>query len=67
MKNLLVHGLIYIGLGLVFTYFAINSVNTRGWGFFAYLFIAFATYDIGAGLRLIGLHFKIKNTKNEKK
>ncbi|PPA68444.1 YdiK family protein [Jeotgalibacillus proteolyticus] len=67
MRKPLTHGIFYLLLGAAFTYFAVNSVNTNGWGFFAYLFILFATYDIGAGIRLIALHFKIKRYMNEKK
>ncbi|KIL52231.1 hypothetical protein KP77_07040 [Jeotgalibacillus alimentarius] len=67
MRSPLGHGVFYLILGVFFVYFAINSVNDSGWGFFAYLFVAFATYDIGAGLRLIGLHFKIKKHMKEKK
>lgn len=66
MRNPLRTGFIYILLGAVFTYFAINSVNENGWGPFAYLFVAFATYDIGSGIRLILLHFKIKRHMREK-
>ncbi|MDG5473113.1 YdiK family protein [Jeotgalibacillus sp. ET6] len=67
MRKPLTHGITYILLGAVFTYFAINTVNTDGWGFFAYLFILFATYDIGSGIRLIGLHFRIKKHLDQKK
>ncbi|MEW9503269.1 YdiK family protein [Jeotgalibacillus marinus] len=67
MRSPLAHGVIYLLLGIAFTYFAINSVNTSGWGLFAYLFIALATFDIGSGLRMILLHFKIKKHIKEKK
>jgi len=67
MRSPLTHGLIYIGLGLVFTYLAVDSVNRGGWGFFAYIFVLFATYDIGSGIRLVMLHLKIKKKMNEKK
>ena len=67
MRSPLVHGFIYLLLGTFFTYFAINSVNTSGWGVWAYLFIGLATFDIGSGLRMILLHFKIKQKLNEKK
>ncbi|MGD7045875.1 YdiK family protein [Jeotgalibacillus proteolyticus] len=67
MRKPLTHGIIYMLLGVVFTYFAINTVNSEGWGFFAYLLILFATYDIGAGIRLIALHFRIKKHLDQKK
>ncbi|WP_227396982.1 YdiK family protein [Jeotgalibacillus aurantiacus] len=67
MRSPLGHGVFYLILGFFFVFFAINSVNENGWGVWAYIFVAFATYDIGAGIRLIGLHLKIKKHMNEKK
>jgi hypothetical protein len=53
-------GLLYLLLGVLFTYFAINNVKEEGWGFFSYLLIILATFDLGAGLKMIAIHFKIK-------
>ncbi|MHC0039330.1 YdiK family protein [Pseudoneobacillus sp. C159] len=53
-------GFLYLLLGVLFTYFAINNVKEEGWGFFSYLLIILATFDLGAGLKMIAIHFKIK-------
>lgn len=59
-------GILYIILGILFTYFAIDSVQREGeWGFFTYLLILLATFDFGNGLRMIFFHFKMKSKKNE--
>ncbi|MBM4765369.1 YdiK family protein [Bacillus sp. B15-48] len=54
-------GIVYLVLGLLFTYVAILTVNETGWGFFSYLLVLLATFDIGAGIRMIQFHFKLKN------
>ncbi|NKE08111.1 YdiK family protein [Mesobacillus selenatarsenatis] len=54
-------GIVYILLGSLFTYFAIQNVNDSGWGFFSYLLVALATFDFGSGIRMILFHFKLKN------
>ncbi|MBM7588230.1 hypothetical protein JOC86_004827 [Bacillus pakistanensis] len=64
-RSPLFSGLIYMILGVLFTYFAIQNVNNQGWGFFSYLLVLLATLDFGSGLRMVNLHFKIK--KNLKK
>jgi Domain of unknown function (DUF4305) len=64
-RSPLFSGFIYIILGVLFTYFAIQNVNNQGWGFFSYLLVLLATLDFGSGLRMVNLHFKIK--KNIKK
>ncbi|MCP3742489.1 YdiK family protein [Rossellomorea sp. BNER] len=64
-RSPLFSGFIYIILGVLFTYFAIQNVNNQGWGFFSYLLVLLATLDFGSGLRMVNLHFKIK--KNMKK
>lgn len=64
----LVSGIIYIVLGVLFTFFAVQDVQRNGeWGFFTYLLVILATFDFGSGIRMILLHYKIKNIKNEKK
>ncbi|UQD50870.1 DUF4305 domain-containing protein [Bacillus methanolicus] len=57
----LISGMFYIMLGTLFTFFAIQNVNEAGWGFFTYLLVILATFDIGSGIRMIAFHFKIKN------
>ncbi|WP_059174235.1 YdiK family protein [Bacillus sp. FJAT-27445] len=58
-------GIVYLLLGLLFTYFAVESVRNEGWGFFAYLLVILATFDFGAGIRMIGIHFKLKKTQKK--
>lgn len=61
-------GIIYAGLGILFTTIAVQTVNSSGWGFFAYILVLIATLDLGSGLRMILIHFKIKSIqKNNKK
>ncbi|GAM16189.1 YdiK family protein [Mesobacillus selenatarsenatis] len=58
-------GIVYILLGSLFTYFAIQNVNETGWGFFSYLLVALATFDFGSGIRMIMFHFKLKNANKK--
>ncbi|SFB26275.1 MULTISPECIES: YdiK family protein [unclassified Bacillus (in: firmicutes)] len=58
-------GIIYVFLGILFTYFAIQNVNEDGWGLFSYLLVALATFDLGTGIRAILFHFKIKNSQKK--
>ena len=60
-------GIIYAGLGALFTAIAIQTVNSSGWGFFDYLLILIAPLDLGSGLRMIMMHFVIKSAKKKKK
>ena len=66
MKSPLSSGILYCILGAFLTYFAIIRVSTSGWGFFSYLLVLLATFEFGAGIRLMILHFKIKKNKNKK-
>lgn len=58
-------GLIYLFLGTLFTYFAIQHVQEGGWGFFAILLILLATFDYGSGLKMILFSFIIKKNSNK--
>jgi hypothetical protein len=58
-------GIVYILLGSLFTYFAIQNVNESGWGFFSYLLVALATFDFGSGIRMILFHFKLKQIQKK--
>ncbi|MCK1994895.1 YdiK family protein [Peribacillus muralis] len=60
-------GIIYAGLGALFTGIAIQTVNSSGWGIFAYILVLIATLDFGSGLRMIMVHFKIKAAQKNKK
>lgn len=58
-------GIVYILLGSLFTYFAIQNVNESGWGFFSYLLVVLATFDFGSGIRMILFHFKLKQIQKK--
>jgi len=68
-KSALLSGILYLILGALFTYFAVQSVRDHGWGFFSYILVILATFDIGTGIRLISFHFIIKRAarKNQER
>lgn len=59
-RSPLFSGIIYIVLGCLFTYFAIEDVTLNGWGFFSYLLVILATFDFGSGLRMIFFYSRYK-------
>lgn len=65
-RSPLFSGIIYIFLAVLFTYFAIQNVNEAGWGFFSYLLVLLATFDLVSGIRMVGLHYKIKKATPKK-
>lgn len=57
----LLSGILYICLGVIFTFFAIQNINQNGeWGIFTYLLILLATFDLGSGIRMLSSYFKRK-------
>ncbi|PLR98658.1 YdiK family protein [Bacillus sp. T33-2] len=58
-------GIVYILIGILFTYFAVQNVNEDGWDFFSYLLVILATFDLGAGIRMIMFYFKLKNLQKK--
>ncbi|NRD77632.1 YdiK family protein [Bacillus sp. BRMEA1] len=60
-RSPLLSGLIYLLLGGLFTYFAINDVQTSGWGFFSILLVILATFDLGSGIKLIAFHIRFRD------
>nr|WP_263323803.1 YdiK family protein [Neobacillus sp. Marseille-Q6967] len=54
-------GFIYILLGCLFTYFAIQDVAENGWGFFSYLLVLLATFDFGSGVKIMFFSYKYKD------
>ncbi|WP_409252642.1 YdiK family protein [Bacillus sp. SCS-153A] len=66
-RSPLFSGILYILLGVLFTYFAIRNVNDHGWGFFSYLMVLLATLDFVSGFRMVAMHFKIKKHMDNKK
>lgn len=59
--------ILYFGLGGLFTYIAIQSVEDTVFNFITILLAFFATVDFVLAIRLVGLHFRIKKAKEEKK
>jgi len=59
----LLSGLIYLLLGGLFTYFAIQDVQESGWGVFTILLVFLATFDLGSGLKVIFFSFFQKESK----
>jgi hypothetical protein len=64
-RSPLLSGIVYILLGSLFTYFAIQNVNESGWGLFSYLLVMLATFDFGSGIRMILFHFKLKQIQKK--
>lgn len=67
MRSPLFSAVFYFILGIVFTVFAVQQVTASGWSFFSYVLIILATFDFGAGIRLINIHFKLKQQHKSKK
>lgn len=53
-------GVVYLLLGALFTYFAVQDVQQNGWGFFSYLLVILATFDLGSGIKMTLIHFMRK-------
>lgn len=67
-QSALFSGFLYILLGIVFVFFAIQDLKQNGeWGFFTYLLVILATFDIGSGIRMILFHQKLKSIQKNKK
>lgn len=64
-QSALFSGLIYLCLGCLFTYFAIQDMQTGGWDIFTILLVILATFDIGSGLKMIFFTFVSKNNKQK--
>ncbi len=46
-------GIVYILIGVMFTYLAIQNVGLAGWNLWTYFFIALAAIDFMIGIRFI--------------
>ena len=67
-KSALFSGSLYILFGALFTYFAIQDLSrNQDWGFYTYLLVVLATFDIGSGIKLISFHFFLKKKQAENK
>ena len=49
-------GIIYLGIGFMFTYLAIFNVSTVGWNTWTFVYIAIAAIDIFVGIRFLLAH-----------
>ncbi|MED1202688.1 YdiK family protein [Heyndrickxia acidicola] len=56
-------GVFYCLLGILFTYFATQQVQSSGWGLFPFLIIFLATLDLGAGIKIIAYYILIRNQR----
>ncbi|ASV67231.1 DUF4305 domain-containing protein [Cytobacillus sp. FSL W7-1323] len=67
MRTPLFTGIISLLFGFVFIYFAIiNLQNGGGWGFLTIFILIFATFDIGGGIKLIAMHYRMKKKEDKK-
>ncbi len=58
-RSPLFSGIIYLSLGVLFTYFAVQDVHDSGWGIFTILLVLLATFDFGSGVKMILVSFLI--------
>lgn len=58
-RSPLFSGIIYLMLGVLFTYFAVQNVQESGWGIFSILLVILATFDFGSGVKMILVSFLI--------
>ena len=57
---------LYFGMGVMFTYIGIQSIDDTIWNFITIALALFATLDFAVAIRLFGIHLKIKKVKNKK-
>ncbi|AQS54392.1 hypothetical protein BW727_102078 [Jeotgalibaca dankookensis] len=62
LKNILIQIIVKLAFAVLFIYFAVDSVNTSGWGFLTWISIFFATNNIATGIQMLIAYFKIKNS-----
>ncbi|MFZ3591635.1 YdiK family protein [Bacillus sp. DJP31] len=56
-------GLLYLGMGIVFTVLAIQNKTETIWNFYTIVLILVATFDFGVSIRMFALSRKIKKAK----
>ncbi|MCP8617828.1 YdiK family protein [Salirhabdus salicampi] len=57
---------IYFFMGVVFTYIAIQSADETVWNFTTIVLTIVATFDFAVGIKLVNIHFRLKNANNKK-
>ncbi|MGY0694882.1 YdiK family protein [Virgibacillus sp. FSP13] len=55
----------YFLMGLLFTFIATQTVEDTVWSFPTILLAIFATLDFGVCIRLMSIHFRLKNKKKK--
>ncbi|WP_163970906.1 YdiK family protein [Oceanobacillus halotolerans] len=55
--------IIYLLMGVLFVYIAIQSVEDTIWNITTMVFAVVASLDFGVGIRLMSLHFRLKKKK----
>lgn len=58
-------GTLYFFMGVVFSYFAIESGGDTIWNISTIVLAIVATFDFRVSLRLFSLHIKIQNAKKK--
>ena len=58
---------LYFLMGAVFTYIAVQSANESIWNFTTIILAVVATFDFAVAIRLVSLHFRVKNSKKDEK
>ncbi|WP_206207821.1 YdiK family protein [Virgibacillus profundi] len=61
----LIMAIVYFIMGIFFVYIAVQSADETIWNFTTVVIALFATLDFGVSIRLISIHFRIKNKKKE--
>ncbi|RCW63126.1 YdiK family protein [Saliterribacillus persicus] len=62
----LISASLYFGLGILFTYIAIQSASETIWNFITIALAFFATMDFVVSYRLFRLHLHVKKVKKDK-
>ncbi|WP_347861564.1 YdiK family protein [Salimicrobium sp. PL1-032A] len=63
----LVMAYLYLLIGAGFLFVAVQSIEGSIWNATTMILALISTFNVGVGIRLIGLHFKIKNKNNSDK
>lgn len=65
LKNIILQIMMKFAFAALFIYFAVDGVNTSGWGFLTWISIFFATNNIVTGIQMLIMYFKIKDQVNK--
>lgn len=59
----LISALMYFSIGGMFLYLAYQAIDDTVWNTVTIILTLIASLDIGVGIRLLSIHFKIKKLK----